>query len=92
MQKQHRTYWRVRQRYRRLGYAGSVLGGFIAVAVIAPLVHSAGASADPQYVPSLLQWLALFFSAVALPPIIARIAWRVHRRRFLEDIYHFSLR
>jgi hypothetical protein len=92
MARAHRTYWRIRQRYRRFGYAGSILGGFIAAAIIAPLVHSAEWAAEGEAFPMLLQWIALFVGAVALPPLVARLAWRRHRRRYIEDIYQLSLR
>lgn len=92
MARAHRTYWRIRQRYRRLGYAGSVVGGFVAAAIIAPLVHSAEWVAQGQVVPMLLQWAALFVAAVALPPVLARVAWRVHRRRYFDDIYTITWR
>jgi hypothetical protein len=92
MAKAHRTYWRIRQRYRRAGFAGSMLGGFVAAALIAPAVHSADWAAQPFPLVLVLQWLALFLGAVALPPLAAKLAWRVHRRRYLEDIYEIAYR
>lgn len=90
--REHRTYWKIRQRYRRLGYLGSVLGGFVAAAIIAPLVQSAEWNPGGGTVPTLVRWAALFLGAVALPPVAARVAWRMHRRRYRDDIYQLFLR
>lgn len=92
MPRAHRTYWRVRQRYRRAGFAGSIIGGFAAAGLIAPSVHSAEWSGDGVSLPMALQWLALFLGAVILPAFAARTAWRVHRRRFFGDMYRITTR
>ncbi len=92
MARAHRTYWKVRQRYRRAGFAGSILGGFIAVALIAPIGHGAEWSGAGIPLPTMLEWAALFLGAVLLPPVLARVAWRAHRRRYLEDIYRITQR
>lgn len=92
MARAHRSYWRVRQRYRRAGWAGSVLGAFIAAAVIAPGVQSAEWAEAGVSLPQLLEWLALFLVAIALPPLLARAGWRAHRRRYFEDMYRMGHR
>jgi hypothetical protein len=92
MARAHRTYWRVRQKYRRAGYLGSVLGAFAAAAVIAPNVQSAEWAGLGIPLPLVVEWMALFLAAVLLPPLLSRMAWRWHRRRYVEDIYHIALR
>ena len=92
MARAHRTYWRVRQRYRWAGYAGSILGGFAAAALIAPIVHGAEWSAGGVPALALVQWFALSLGAVLLPPVLARAVWRAHRRRFFGDLYRITPR
>jgi hypothetical protein len=87
MAKVHRTYWKVRERYRRLGLAGSALGLVVGAAGVATGVQSAEWWADGGEPMSLLGGIGLIASAVLAPFLLSRLAWRLHRRRFLEDIY-----
>lgn len=87
----HRTYWIVRRRYRFAGYAGSIVTLFLTAFYLVPLVHGAeaaspdGSSSDP------LVTLALLTAAAIIPPVIARLIWRMHRRRYLDDMYPLSI-
>lgn len=89
--KAYRTYWIVRQRYRRLGLLGSVVGGLAAGALLTPYVQSAQWS-SPGEATTLLQNAAFLVGAVMLPPIVARLLWRIHRRRYFDDIYQITHR
>jgi hypothetical protein len=89
--KVYRTYWIVRQRYRRLGFLGSIVGGLATGALLIPYVQSAQWTA-PGEAATLAQNALAFVAAVALPPVVARILWRVHRRRFYDDIYQITRR
>ena len=91
MARAHRTYWRVRQRYRQLGLGGSIVGGFATAALVAPNVNGAEWLGDGVPLPTA-QGTAAFVLAVVLPPVLARLAWRVHRRRFFEDMYRITAR
>lgn len=92
MSKRHRSYWRVRQRYRQIGFIGSVAGGSLLAFLIAPLVQGAGVGSLDGGPLGITDWLLPFAFAVTLPPLLAWLAWRVHRRRFLDDIYQLRLR
>jgi uncharacterized integral membrane protein len=86
MARVHRTYWVVRQRYRRVGYLGSLLGAVIWAVLIIPNVHGAQ-WALPATSTDMLPGLAAFLAAVLVPPLLARLCWRLHRRRFFSDMY-----
>lgn len=92
MSRRHRSFWRVRQRYRRLGFLGSVVGGAVVALLIAPLVQGAGIAGPGGGPMGFTDWLAPFGLAVALPPLVAWLAWRVHRRRFRDDLHQLPLR
>jgi hypothetical protein len=92
MPARHRTYWVVRRRYRRLGYLGSIAGGFMAAILIAPGVRSAEWLADGDAMADLIPTLAIFAAAVLLPIILARLLWRIHRRCYFQDMYQINLR
>lgn len=86
MARVHRTYWVVRQRYRRAGYIGSVLGAIVSALLIIPNVHGAQwaqAATSSDFLPSV----AAFLAAVLAPPLLARLCWRLHRRRYFTDMY-----
>jgi hypothetical protein len=87
----HRTYWIIRQRYRRIGLGASIVGGLAAGALVAPYVHSADWSM-PDEALTALQGVGMFVAAVVLPPIVARLLWWVHRRRYFDDIYQITHR
>lgn len=86
MARVHRTYWVVRQRYRRAGYLGSILGALICAVLIIPNVHGAQ-WALPATPTEILPGLAALLAAVVVPPVLARLCWRLHRRRFFADMY-----
>jgi hypothetical protein len=91
MARAHRTYWRVRQQYRRAGLAGSIIGGFATAALFAPNVNGAEWISDGLPLPTV-EGVLTFALAVALPPVLARLIWRLHRRRFFEDMYQITAR
>jgi hypothetical protein len=82
----HRTYWIVRQRYRRAGYVGSLAALVAAALYLVPNVH--GADADLMAAAyGVWDTAGMLSAAAVLPPILARVCWRIHRRRYLDDIY-----
>ena len=87
----YRTYWVVRRRYRLAGYFGSIASLLIAAFYLVPLVHGADASGAALSSTDPLGTLALLFVAAIIPPLVARLLWRVHRRRFLDDMYPLSI-
>ena len=91
MARAHRTYWRIRQKYRNAGLAGSIVGGVAAAVLIAPNVNGAEWASGGASILALQGALG-FVLAVVLPPLVAKLGWRVHRRRFYEDIYRITAR
>ncbi|MEK0082113.1 hypothetical protein [Benzoatithermus flavus] len=89
--KAYRTYWIIRQRYRRIGLWGSIVGGLATGALLTPYVQSADWS-TPGEATTLLQQVGIFVMAVLLPPVLARLFWRIHRRRYFDDIYQITHR
>lgn len=87
----YRTYWLVRRRYRLAGYVGSIVTLFLTAFYLVPLVHGADASGPAGSSTDPLVTLGLLTLAAVLPPLIARLLWRVHRRRFLDDMYPLSI-
>jgi hypothetical protein len=87
----YRTYWIVRRRYRVAGYVGSIVSLLIAAFYLVPLVHGADASGAAGPPGDPLETLGLLALAAVIPPVVARLLWRVHRRRFLDDMYPLSI-
>ncbi len=87
MARVHRTYWIVRQRYRRAGYLGSLVAVVVCAFWLVPIVNGSehvlagSASFDP-----LGTGLMLLVAALA-PVVMARLCWRLHRRRYFAEIY-----
>jgi hypothetical protein len=78
----------VRRRYRRAGYVGALVTVFLAAAYLVPSVY--GGQPDPVgglEGRRLGGVLATLLAAALIPPLVARAAWRLHRRRYLADIY-----
>jgi hypothetical protein len=90
MARVHRTYWRIRERYRRLGLAGAALGGLVGAVGVATGVQSAQWVGDGETM-GLLGAIGLIAAAVLGPLLVSRVAWRLHRRRVLEDIYQIRV-
>jgi hypothetical protein len=87
----HRSYWLVRRRYRLGGYVGSLISMLIATVYLVPMVQGAdviGANASSG---SAGETIGLLIAAAVVPPLVARLLWRIHRRRFLDDMYPLSL-
>ena len=87
----HRTYWIVRRRYRLAGYAGSILSTIIAAIYLVPLVHGADALAAVGQSSSSGGTIALLVVAAIIPPLAARLLWRIHRRRYLDEMYPLGI-
>lgn len=87
----YRTYWVVRRRYRLAGYVGSILSTLIAAVYLVPLVHGADASAAAGQSSSFGGTIALLMVAAIIPPLAGRLLWRIHRRRYLDDIYPLGI-
>jgi hypothetical protein len=91
MTARHRTYWIVRRRYRLAGYVGSIVSLLITAFYLVPLVHGADASGATGPSGDPLGTFGLLALAAVIPPLVARLLWRVHRRRFLDDMYPLSI-
>lgn len=87
----YRTYWVVRRRYRLGGYAASILSTLVAAIYLVPLVHSADASSAVGQSSSFGGTIAVLVVAAIIPPLTARLLWRIHRRRYLDDIYPLGI-
>ena len=87
----HRTYWIVRNRYRRWGYLASIASLLLAAFFLVPLVHGADAGGTATVPTDPLVTGAILLVAAILPPLIARLLWRFHRRRYLDDLYPLSV-
>ena len=85
MERVHRTYWIVRQRYRRAGYVGSVLAVLLCAVWLVPMVH--GAEGGPTAASDPVGTVVMLVIAALVPVLLARLCWRLHRRRYLADIY-----
>jgi hypothetical protein len=59
----------------------------IAAILIAPHVNGAQWAAPGEGASVLLQGIAMLAAGVLGPPIVARLCWRLHRRRFFADMY-----
>jgi hypothetical protein len=92
MAQAHRTYWIVRQRYRRIGLISAVAAGLATGAFMTPHVHSAEWTLQGDHVLTFIEALAGLLLATLIPLVAARLLWRLHRRRFYEDIYQIKLR
>jgi pilus assembly protein TadC len=80
MERRVRTWWVVRERYRRAGWAASVLGGLLALLPILAAVRADGLGAllDPRF---LLISLAVVTAGVVVPAWIVSALWRWQKRR-----------
>jgi hypothetical protein len=87
----HRTYWIIRRRYRLAGYLGSIVSLFLTAFYLVPLVHGADASSPTGSSNDPLVTFALLTVAAIIPPVVARLIWRMHRRRYLDDMYPLSI-
>ena len=92
MARAHRTYWIVRRRYRRIGMVAAVAAGLASGALMTPHVHSAEWTLQSDDVLTLLEALAGLAVAMLIPLVVARLLWRLHRRRFFEDMYQIKHR
>jgi hypothetical protein len=87
MARVHRTYWIVRQRYRRFGYLASLVSLVLCALWLVPNVHGAEGSAAVAAPLDLPSTIAVILLAALIPSVIARLCWRLHRRRYFADIY-----
>ena len=91
MATRHRTYWIIRRRYRRAGYLGSLICIVAVAFYLMPTVHGAEGAAATVGGRSALETMGLLALAALIPPLIVRLIWRFHRRRYLDDIYPLSV-
>ena len=87
----HRTFWIVRRRYRRAGYIGALAAVSLVSAHLVPMVH--GAQLDAAA--TTTDWVggaALLLAATLLPPVLARLGWMIHKRRYIDDMRSMQLR
>lgn len=90
MARAHRTYWIVRQRYRRAGYVGSLFAFSLCALWLVPNVN--GAESDVGTATAGLgATIVLLLAAALIPSLVARVCWRVHRRRYFADIYDLGV-
>ena len=82
----HRTFWVVRRRYRRAGYVGALVAVCLVAAYLVPMCTAR----RPMRLRPPHDWLGgagLLLAAALLPPVLARLCWMVHRRRFIDDMW-----
>ena len=90
MPAKHRTFWIVRRRYQRAGYFGSLTAVLLTALYLVPKVHGGERSLVIEHPAALLATLATLAAAALVPLILARLAWLLHRRRFVEDLYRLG--
>ncbi len=80
-----RSYFIVRRRYRQAGLIGAVVAVVATAIHLVPHVHGAELPlvADPGW--STPAALAILAVAAIVPPALANLGWRLHRRRYLVD-------
>jgi hypothetical protein len=80
MERRVRTWWVVRERYRRAGWAASVLGGLLGLLPTIATLWSDGPGVllDPRF---LLVSLAMAAAGVLIPAWIVTALWRWQKRR-----------
>ena len=91
MARVHRTYWIVRQRYRRAGYLASVVAVLLSAIWLMPNVHGADTALAASAASGLPETLGILLLAALTPSILARLCWRLHRRRYFADIYQLGV-
>lgn len=90
MARAHRTYWIVRQRYRRAGYLGSLVALALCAVWLVPNVN--GAESDVGTATAGFgATIVVLLAAALIPSLVARACWRVHRRRYFADIYDLGV-
>ena len=85
MARVHRTFWVVRQRYRRAGYLASLVAVCLVAIYLVPMVHGAQIEGAPPP-PDWLSSAGLLLAAALVPLLLARLGWRIHRQRFIDDM------
>lgn len=79
-----RTYWLVRERYRRAANIATVVGAATGLAlVVAPAVREPPDSLDAR---TLLAVCLIVLVAALVPRLIVRGLWRVQRARLRERL------
>jgi pilus assembly protein TadC len=79
-----RTWWVVRERYRRVAWAASALGGFAALLLVLLALRDdgPGALASPGFLGMSLLFLA---AGVVVPRWIVNALWRRQKKRNALD-------
>ena len=87
----HRSYWLIRRRYRLGGYIGSLVSMLITAVYLVPMVHGADMGGIDASSGSVGGTIGLLLVAAVIPPVVARLLWRMHRRHYLDDMYPLSI-
>jgi hypothetical protein len=80
-----RSYFVTRRRYRLAGLAGSVVAVAATAFQLVPNVHGADAPLVADAGWGTLGAALMLGLAAAVPPSLASLGWRLHRRRYLLD-------
>jgi hypothetical protein len=80
-----RTYFALRRRYSRAGIIGSMVAVAFATFHLIPRVHGAEQPLVASASRDIASTATLLLVAACLPPLIAGLCWRLHRRRYLAD-------
>lgn len=84
MERQVRSWWTVRERYRRAAQVASLLGGAAALGLVLLSLKDAGAGAlgSPRF---LIGSALLLAAGVLAPRWIVNAAWRRRKIRYTHD-------
>jgi hypothetical protein len=80
-----RSYFIVRRRYRQAGIVGAVLAVVVTALNLVPHVHGAETALVGDAGWGMLGALLMLALAAVVPPALANLAWRLHRRRYLIE-------
>lgn len=80
-----RSYFIVRRRYRQAGIVGAVVAVVVAALNLVPHVHGAEIPLVGDAGLGMLGALLVLTLAAVVPPALADLGWRIHRRRYLTE-------
>lgn len=80
-----RSYFAARRRFHRAGIVGSMLAVVVTYFHVAPNVHGAEVPVVDPAGWSVLGAALMLALAAVLPWTLAKLGWRVHRRRWLAE-------
>ena len=85
MEKRRRTFWLVRDRYRRLGFTAGLIGAMVAIALVAAFAVRTGPAAAVQSPTFIIQSLLIVAAGLGLPRLVVHGLWRQQRRRNWQE-------